>query len=37
IFAPNSNVTWIPVAGSGHNIHLENPSLYQKILEEFLA
>lgn len=37
IFAPNSNVTWIPVAGSGHNIHLENPALYQKILEEFLA
>lgn len=36
IFAPNPNVTWISVAASGHNIHLENPVTYQKILEEFL-
>lgn len=30
IFAPNPNVTWISVAASGHNIHLENPVTYQK-------
>ena len=37
IFAPNPNVTWLSVSACGHNIHLENPAAYQKILEEFLA
>lgn len=37
IFAPNPSVTVIGLPACGHNAHLENPQLYQQILQNYLA